>query len=266
MSTADGISGAEREAPGARPLQQFGTIVVVGGGCYGSYYVRQLGRAAAAGAAQWTSLVVVDRDPGCRVALLPESERPVGLDVVVATWDEFFRRYLDAGSARPDLVVDDAIVPSPLMPHLMADWLVQRARARWPARDVSVAPLETAPAIPWQMAGADGTHYVSFAEWVCPINCIEPARCPATRGERSWSLPPALREYATGERAAGRALAGPFIFHCAHRTHGVGMIDVRDVVAADAAIASMAAGQALAVLVGTASHCHGALQRIVLGA
>ncbi|MEP6990722.1 MAG: hypothetical protein ABJA80_07330, partial [bacterium] len=159
-----------------------------------------------------------------------------------------------------------AIVPSPLMPHLMADWLVQRARARWPARDVTVAPLETTPAIPWQMAGADGTHYVSFAEWVCPINCIEPARCPATRGERSWSLPPALREYAAAERAAGRALAGPFVFHCSHRTHGVGMIDVRDVVAADAEIASMPEGQAAAVLVGTASHCHGALQRIVLGA
>ncbi|MEP6992768.1 MAG: hypothetical protein ABJA80_17665, partial [bacterium] len=121
---ADGISGAEHEAPRARPLQQFGTIVVVGGGCYGSYYVRQLGRAAAAGAAHWTSLVVVDRDPGCRVASLPEPERPVGLKVVVASWDEFFQRYLDAGGARPGAVVDDAIVPSPLMPHLMADWLV----------------------------------------------------------------------------------------------------------------------------------------------
>ena len=35
-------------------LPQFGAerIVVVGGGCYGSYYVRQLGRAARAGAGE----------------------------------------------------------------------------------------------------------------------------------------------------------------------------------------------------------------------
>ena len=28
----------------------------------------------------------------------------------------------------------DYVVPSPLMPHLMFEWLVARARARWPLR------------------------------------------------------------------------------------------------------------------------------------
>src|SRR5215210_128458 len=54
----------ERDAAG----RSYGTIVVVGGGCYGSYYVRQLSRAAEAGALTWERLVVVDRDPNCRVA------------------------------------------------------------------------------------------------------------------------------------------------------------------------------------------------------
>ncbi|MEP6999686.1 MAG: hypothetical protein ABI969_04360, partial [bacterium] len=102
------------------------------------------------------------------------------------------------------------------------------------------------------------------AEWICPINCIEPERCPATKGERSWSLPPALAAYAAAERAAGRALQGPFVFHCSHRTHGVGMIDVRDVIAADASVAALGEAGDTAFLVGTASHCHGALQRIVV--
>jgi hypothetical protein len=43
------------------------------------------------------------------------------------------------------------------------------------------------------------------------------------------------------------------------------MIDVSDVVAADAAIAVRAADAAAEFFVGTASHCHGALQRIVIG-
>ena len=48
-------------------IQAYGTIVVVGGGCYGSYYVRQLARAVAAGALACERVRVVDRDPGCQV-------------------------------------------------------------------------------------------------------------------------------------------------------------------------------------------------------
>jgi hypothetical protein len=120
--------------------------------------------------------------------------------------------------------------------------------------------------VPWQRAGNDGTHFVSFAEWMCPINCIEPPRCPHTRGERSWSLPPAIAGYVASEQASGRRLEGPFVFHCSHRAFGVGMLDVADVLDADRAIAERGAEGSAAFLVGTASHCHGALQRIVIGA
>lgn len=246
-------------------MQQFGTIVVVGGGCYGAYYVRQLSRARAAGFATWSRLVVVDRNALCLVSTLQGNDRPAGLSLETVTWEAYFSSYLGAAAERPLEVVNDAIVPSPLMPHLLAEWLVQRARDRWPTRRIVVEPLGGIPGIPWQMTGADGTQYVSFAEWVCPINCIEPARCPATRGDRSWSLPPTLALYADDERAAGRPVVGPFVFHCAHRTHGVGMIDVRDVIAADATIAALDAAIPTTVLVGTASHCHGALQRIGMG-
>lgn len=248
-----------------RVTQRFGTIVVVGGGCYGSYYVRQLARAERAGALAWRELLVVDRDPRCAVARLPDAERPGALRLVAAEWSAFFAAYLDRASGDPAAHADDAIVPSPLMPHLMADWLGDRARARWPARRVATEPLSGVPAVPWQRAADDGTHYVSFAEWMCPINCIEPARCPHTRGPRTWSLPTALAEYADGERAAGRPVEGPFVFHCAHRAFGVGMIDVRDVLAADRAIATLGGEPGRrAFLVGTASHCHGALRQVVV--
>lgn len=248
-----------------REPQRFGTIVVVGGGCYGGYYVRQLARAGRAGALAWAELLVVDRDPHCAVAQLPEAERPGALRLVIAEWTAFFAEYLDRASVDPPAHAGDAIVPSPLMPHLMADWLGDRARARWPARRVATEPLGSAPAVPWQRAAEDGTHYVSFAEWMCPINCIEPARCPHTRGERTWSLPTALAGYAEAERAAGRPVEGPYVFHCTHRAFGVGMIDVRDVLAADQAIARRGARPGrTAFLVGTASHCHGALRQVVV--
>jgi hypothetical protein len=261
VSTADDTFAADPSRRSARAVQRFGRIVVVGGGCYGGYYVRQLGRAAVAGAVEWRSLVVVDRDPRCAVARLPASERPPGLTVVSAEWEPYFAGLLGeaAGEARQS---DDAIVPSPLMPHLMADWLLARARGRWPRRAVRTIPLAGAPGVPWQRAGDDGTHYVSFAEWMCPINCIEPARCPETRGERTWSMPVAVRAYVSAECEAGRALEPPLVFHCTHRAYGVGMIDVRDVVAADAAIGASAVARGARFLVGTVSHCHGALRVI----
>ncbi len=254
---------ADAGAAYPRPIQRFGRIVIVGGGCYGSYYVRQLGRAQRAAAAEWDELIVVDRDASCAVGRRTPDELPPRTTLVVAEWQQFFEDYLASAVAEPARR-RDAIVPSPLMPHLMADWLAARARQRWPGRPVRTERLLAAPDVPWQRAGEDGTHYVSFAEWMCPINCIEPAKCPHTRGPRSWSLPVAVREYADAEGEQGRALE-PLVFQCVHRTHGVGMIDVADVVDADAAIATSGARDGASFLIGTVSHCHGALRRLVVG-
>jgi hypothetical protein len=238
------------------------TIIIVGGGCYGSYYLRQLGRARAAGAIAWQHLVVVDRDAGCRAAQTSDH----GAQVVIRDWSGFFADFLDGAALDPAGSAADAIVPSPLMPHLLFDWIVRRARARWPQRTATVRPLPAPPAVPWQRASADGaTHYVSFAEWMCPINCIEPARCPATRGERGWTMPAAIRDFVSSERARGHDLGGPFVFHCTHRSYGVGMVDVGPVIAADAEIRILGDAGPADVIIGTMSHCHGALGRLEIG-
>lgn len=263
MSTAADIFAADAHTAHPRPVQRFGRIVIVGGGCYGSYYLRQLGRARRAAAAEWDELVVVDHDPACAVGRSAPDDLPPQTRLVVSAWRQYFDAYLASAVGDPARR-RDAIVPSPLMPHLMADWLAERARQRWPGRAVRTEPLLTAPDVPWQRAGEDGTHYVSFAEWMCPINCIEPAKCPHTRGPRSWSLPSTVREYVDAEAGRGREVQS-LVFHCTHRTHGVGMIDVADVVDADATIASAGAGDDATFLIGTVSHCHGALRRLVVG-
>jgi hypothetical protein len=240
----------------------YGDIVVVGGGCYGSYYVKQLRRARAAGALTWARLLVVDRDVACQVAADAE-----GVTLVTREWGSFFAEYLAAAAARaPRDGPEDAIVPSPLMPHLMAQWVVARARARWPGRMLRLAPLDGAVDVPWQRAGTDGSHYVSFATWECPINCVEPRTCPHTRGPRAWSLPPTLRAFVETERLRGRRIDGPAVFHCVHRAYGVGMFGVGEVLAADALVAEVAAARAAEVLLGTVSHCHGALTVLELAA
>jgi hypothetical protein len=247
--------------------QDYGTIVVVGGGCYGSYYVRQLGRAHAAGVIAWDRVLVVDRNPECAVGeqLRTGAVDAPGIALECGDWAVFFDRYLTAASEDPTGSSRDAIVPSPLMPHLMYDWLLARSRRRWPERVVETRRLPGPVAVPWQRESPDRTHYVSFAEWVCPINCIEPALCPHTRETRWWTMPEAVKTYVEGERRAGRELAGPVIFHCTHRAYGVGMFDTSAVVEGDVVVRESALAGAAAVLVGTVSHCHGALNILAIG-
>jgi hypothetical protein len=249
-----GASTAERA--------HYATIVVVGGGCYGTYYVRQLLRARDARALSFDRVLVVDRNEDCQVASTAGGESSV--TIVKREWEPFFDEYLSAG-AREGSAEADAIVPSPLMPHLMFDWLIRRAIARWPHRTVERRPLSRAPNIPWQRAMPSGTHVVSFAEWICPVNCVEPAMCPVIKGPRTWSMPPAVRAYVQASRRGDTPLAGPVIFHCEHRAYGVGMFDTRAVVEGDAFIARAAESVGADVLVGTVSHCHGALDVLHIG-
>lgn len=147
-----GVTSGSESPRVARTLQQFGTIIVVGGGCYGSYYLRQLERARRAAALAWERLIVVDRDAACAAVGDPADLPEFILDT--ATWETFFTDYLGRAAMAPARHAHDAIVPSPLMPHLMAGWLLQRARQRWPQRDVRTAPLESTPLVPWQRPGA----------------------------------------------------------------------------------------------------------------
>jgi len=241
----------------------YGTIVVVGGGCYGSYYVRQLGRANRAGAITWDRVLVVDRNTDCLVnasgGLAEKGLTSPSPTLVVSDWTSFFDEYLSSWSTSAESKSMDAIVPSPLMPHLLYEWVRGRAQQRWPAREVVNRPLEAKPPTPWESSAPDGTHYVSFATWTCPVNCIEPELCPHTRAERTWTMPSAMQDFVAVSAQSGKQIDGPLVFHCTHRAYGVGMIPVQSVVEADRFVEAAAAARPAEILVATVSHCHGAM-------
>jgi len=253
LSTVDDSSDSVR----------FRDVVIVGGGCYGTFYAGQLERARDRGRAVYRRLLIVDRNPACQVA------RELGEDdtrqLVTQEWGDFFDAYLGAVSAPLQGAPPDAIVPSPLMPHLMYEWLVRRARNRWPGRPIETRPVSVGPGTPYDASAPDGTRYISFADWTCPTHCIEPAICPVIRAPRTWEMAEAMEGLA---RRLGDAhpTAGPVLFVCEHRVFGVGMFDVSAVLAGDAVVES--AGRARApidVLVGTVSSCHGAASLLRLG-
>ena len=230
---------------------------MVGGGCYGTFYAAQLAKAKARGKVDYRTVIVVDRNVDCR------ARRELGdapdRRFVTQDWTPFFDAFfLDA--------VDDYVVPSPHMPHLMFEWVLARARRRWPGRAVTVEPVPGALRTPYDRTAQDGTRYVSFADWICPTHCIEPAQCPAIGAPRTWEMGDAVRELAAGMRWAGKEVAGPALFVCRHHVFGVGTFSAEAVIAGDRLVAETGAGgEPGAVLVGTISACHGALNLVGLG-
>jgi hypothetical protein len=237
-------------------------VAIVGGGCYGTFYAGQLLRAAERGRVRYRRLLVVDRDAACRFA----SEIGPGADreLVVADWGEFFDRWLDATRVT-GTGPGDAIVPSPLMPHLMYQWLVRRARARWPGRTIDQRPLTLPLGTPYDAPAPDGTRYVSYADWLCPTHCVEPAICPVTRAPRTWEMSDAMERLAARLNRSAPT-AGPALFVCRHRVFGVGMFDVAAVQEGDRLVAE-AGGRPgeVDVVVATVSGCHGAVSLLHLG-
>jgi hypothetical protein len=147
----------------------------------------------------------------------------------------------------------------------MYEWLVRRARGRWPGRPVETRPLSEPVGTPYDATAPDGTRYVSFADWLCPTHCIEPSICPVTRAPRTWEMGEAMAEVVARLQVTSPT-AGPALFVCRHRVFGVGMFDAAEVLAGDRFVAEAgSAGGEVDVLVGTVSGCHGAVSLLHLG-
>ncbi len=239
-------------------------VIVIGGGCYGTFYAGQLAKAREKGKARFRRVIVVDRNPACRARA--ELGEAADRAFVTADWRAYFAEFLGgAGRARAG-EPRDYIVPSPLMPPLLFEWVLTRARERWPERAVEVAPVPDSPRTPYDRTAPDGTRYVSFADWICPTHCVEPAICPAIGSARTWEMGDAVRDLAARLRAAGEPVHGPALFVCRHHVFGVGTFAADAVLEGDEIVAAAgASGAPAAVLVGTISSCHGAVNLLRLG-
>lgn len=238
-----------------------GDVAIMGGGCYGTFYLGQLEAARAKGAVTFRQLLVVDHDANCQAAArLPANSAML----VTSDWGDFLDTWLNPAE-RDREGLPDTIVPTPLMPHLMAQWLERRARAMWPLRKVELVPVDTVLGTPYDRLHTDGVRYVSFADWLCPTHCVEPLLCPAIKAPRTWEMGDAVTEW-SGRLGRTRPTAPPALFTCRHAVYGVGMFP------AQAAFAGFEAFQPIAsspdggdIGIGSISACHGAIALLRVG-
>jgi hypothetical protein len=227
-------------------------FIVLGGGCYGTFYARQLMSAHTAGALAVEAVVIVDRAENCQARTLQGSQ----LIYDVRDWDDFFDAYFS--DATPD--IPDHVVPPPFTPHLSLAWLLRTLRRDLPVVHWSLEPFRALPGTPFQQQSEGGPLIVSHADWICPVHCIEPGTCPHTRGARFWDLERTVDSLVLPLAEAGQAVEQVHLFRCLHLAYGVGTFPASAIVRARQQIRAAAthAGEHRFV-VGTVSHCHGAL-------
>src|SRR2546430_89231 len=115
-----------------------------------------------------------------------------------------------------------------------------RPRQRWPERPVEITPVPGELGTPYDRAAPDHTRYVSFAAWLCPTHCVEPAICPAIGAQRTWEMGEAIGALTARLRAGGRPVFGPALFVCRHHVFGVGAFAVAAVLEGDRIVAGAA--------------------------
>jgi len=238
-------------------LKQARHFHVVGGGCFGSQYVRWLLRARSLGMVAFEKIFAVDRDPACRLA--KEGPQDPALQLVQADWVDYCSELLLRDDSEAE-VQNDHWVPSPLSPHILfLAFLRAAGRLNTPWR-FETRPLRAEAPTPVQIPLATGALAVSFAEWQCPVNCIEPTTCPAIQAPRTWDMKPALTGYFHGNSEVGSA----HVLQCRHLVHGVGTIPWPEILGAFCQL-KRDLETASRVTVATVSGCHGiigAAQRV----
>jgi hypothetical protein len=222
-------------------------FVIIGGGCYGSYYVGQLLEARERGKLEWSRLLVLDRDPHCAVSERFDSD---DVEIAVTHWEEWG----DALFANPSQWLGRQLVPAPIAPHVVKHWLV-RALAREGVRVDDARWDEAVPALPYADVTASGHLVLSHAPALCPTNCIEPRSCPLTGGPRTWDMPDTVRD-------AGAALDGLVVLECRHFAYGVGTIPFSRIHEAYTSLLGLPRPARAGVA--TVSGCHGLVDAIRL--
>ncbi len=265
---------------------------VMGGGCYGTFYARQLLRARAAGALRVDEIGVVDAAP--RPAALDRLGSAPPLRHYHESWDDFLDRTLaaydlaasgeppdDGGvvpeaagaegvelspeGGRPLSSRSDILVTPPFTPHLALAWLLRTLPRRGDGLRWRLEPFALQPETPFRHQADGGPLLLSHADWICPVNCIEPERCPKIRAPRAWDMDATAGDLASSLAHVDQPVDVVELFHCHHIAYGVGGYPLARLPAAAQSVLRAAArgrerrGLVVRALVGTISHCHGAL-------
>ncbi len=229
---------------------QVRNFYVVGGGCFGTQYTKWLLRSVGLGWLEFEKIYVIDKNSECKINKEVQDKR---VQWVNQDWLEFFPK-LVADHFDNQKYFNDQWVPSPLSPHLIYHAFV-KALAQLLQVAIQHQSFVEDPQAPTKFNLPNGDLAMSHAQWRCPVNCIEPARCPAKRDTRTWEMRQTMQ--ALQQNTHYDSL---HFVQCQHLCHAVGTIAVRQIFSEfKMLLDKVRQKQVKNFAVATVSSCHGIL-------
>lgn len=221
-------------------------------------YYDALCRACTEGRIQFQNIRCVTPDTKAPLALAhPQNHIAKTLgDFLRTTWEESNAQLNTAGT-------EDLLIPDHTAPHVMMQALIDWARQRHPSIDVYPESIPSAPPTPFLKDSPDhSVRAMSYATWICPLECDEPKICPHTHSTRDWDFNESLGKYLAGLQDQGEKT---YRFFSRQLVDAVSYISMKDILSAladwELFLQSTLNGFAN---IATHSHCHGILGRIAV--
>lgn len=142
------------------------------------------------------------------------------------------------------------IVPA-LPLHLAVEWLKGRREGSF-AVERDEFPRELEPRLPHVWVGETGDRFVSYADFLCPSDCAEPAACTVTGEKRETPLYERLRRL----EASG---CGVYVVRSRQLAPGLGGYSAGELTKLSGTLSETGPEK---WLLGTACKCHGVLTAV----
>ena len=198
-------------------------IIIIGGGCFGTFYTRELLKAKEEGQLDYSHLIIVDKNAGCQV--VKEIHDPLA-QIVPMEWAAYLKKYASNHFNNDSQeVLADLMVPSHWAPHLLGEMLFHRIQndSDLPALRIEKMKFSKKIGPPYEKILANDDHAVSFATWECPSHCIEPKKCPTTKDDRDWEMGECLQSFFKDKSLCY------YSFFCCHLADEVAAIPMKEI-------------------------------------
>lgn len=185
-------------------------IYVLGGHALSLEYMERLLRAKTKGLLPFEKLYYIDENPECIAA------KKIGNQAqrIPKTYDDFLLDLMESNKSETNsFVIPDHTAPHVLF-RLFLNFLDKKGKDL--GIQSNVIPYNEDLKLPYQKLLDSGICALSFATWICPIDCDEPDHCPGIDNSRTWDFQKTFEHYDQNE-----TLKSVHLFYCDQLAYGV---------------------------------------------